>query len=181
MNTLSEHVEFEVGYEYIAIVNLFLFCCFFAALQPIILIIAVFGMVAIYWANKFCLFNRCKRPIPGNKTINTAMYTLIYLGPLFFSLGNFCWSHFFEDGFISIAPNLIASIIAFIIFLIPYRFIVIRCMGENVEDNMFYEENRIFFPSEYDRLNPETSKAAVEEYIEFVNTYKNNLKNKDES
>lgn len=30
---------------------------------------------------------------------------------------------------------------------------------------MIYEKTRIYFPSEYDRLNPTTSKEAVEEYL----------------
>ena len=112
-----------MGYESILIVNLFLFTCFFAPLQPIIIVFAIGGMSMLYWAQKYSLYERCRRPIPGNNTVNTAMYTLIYLGPLFFSLGSFCWSTFFID-FIGEAANLTACIISALIFLMPYRWIV---------------------------------------------------------
>lgn len=78
-------------------------------------------MAFMYWAQKFSLLYRCKRPAPGNNSINTAMYQLIYLGPVFYAIGSFCWSHFFKHNFIGIAPNLVAVIIAGVIFLIPYK------------------------------------------------------------
>lgn len=31
-----------------------------------------------------------------------------------------------------------------------------------------YRENRIFFTSEYDRLNPSTSESGMKEYYEFL-------------
>jgi hypothetical protein len=105
-------------------VNLFLFTCFFAPLQPIIVIFAVAGLFLMYWAQKYSLLNRCKRPAPGNNTINNVMYQLIYIGPAFYTLGSLCWSHFFKQSFIGIAPNLTAAIISVIIMLIPYRKLV---------------------------------------------------------
>ena len=94
LNLYNEYIEFETGYEYIYFVNLFLFTCFFVSLQPIISIFAFFGMIFMYWSQKYSVLSRCKRPIPGTTAVNTAMFQLIHLGPLFFSLGNFTWSHF---------------------------------------------------------------------------------------
>jgi len=105
-------------------VNLFLFTCFFASLQPIIVLFAISGMSLTYWAQKYSLFNRCKRPIPGNNVVNTAMYQLIYLGPALYTIGSFCWSHFFKTDWIGVAPNLVAAILSGIIFLIPYKRII---------------------------------------------------------
>lgn len=147
LNSLTEYMEFEAGYDMIPIVNSYLFTCFFASLQPIIIVFAFTGMVLMYWTQKYSLFNRCKRPAPGDTTINTAMYSLIYLGPLFYSLGSFCWSHFFEKGFIGLAPNLTASILSFIIYLLPYGFIVDSIRGKRPDEEHFYEHNRIYFPS----------------------------------
>ena len=131
LNQYYEYIEFEVGYEYIYMVNLFLFTCFFLPLQPIIAVFAISGLVLMFWAQKYSLYNRCRRPVPGNKAINTTMYTLIYLGPAFFGIGSFCWSHFFEHEFIGIAPNLTTCIIAFIIFILPYRALV----------NLFFDDD----------------------------------------
>lgn len=127
LNTNTEYIEFEVGYEYISTVNLFLFTCFFCSLQPIIILFAITGMLIMFWAQKYSLFYRCRRPTPGSKLVNTTMYTMIYLGPLFYSIGSFCWSNFFTAKFIGIAPNLTATIISAVIFIMPYRFIIHKC------------------------------------------------------
>jgi len=75
----------------------------------------------MYWAQKYSLFNRCKRPIPGNNAVNTAMYQLIYLGPVFYTIGNFCWSHFFETDWIGVGPNVVAAVLSIAAILIPYN------------------------------------------------------------
>lgn len=49
-------MEFEIGYEYIYIVNLFLFTCFFSPLQPIIVVFAIVGLFVMFWAQKYSLF-----------------------------------------------------------------------------------------------------------------------------
>lgn len=45
---------------------------------------------------------------------------------------------------------------------------------------MLFDENRIYLPSEYDRLNPSTSEEAISEYLNYVETYKENLKKKSD-
>lgn len=130
LNATYEYMDFEIGYEYIYMVNLFLFTCFFSPLQPIIVVFAIVGFAWMYWAQKYSLFNRCKRPTPGNNTINTTMYQLIYLGPAFYTIGSFCWSNFFQSNWIGIAPNLAAAILSGIIFLLPYKSIVKKIFEE---------------------------------------------------
>ncbi len=52
----------------------------------------------MFWSQKWALFNRMRRPVPGNDLINTAMGQLIFLGPLAYSLGSLTWSNFFPEG-----------------------------------------------------------------------------------
>ena len=101
-------------------VNLFLFTCFFSALQPIIVIFAILGLIFMFWTQKYSLFNHCKRPTPGNAFINSTMYQFIYMGPLFYTLGSFCWSNFFKKNFIGFLPNIISTIISCVVIIIPY-------------------------------------------------------------
>jgi hypothetical protein len=82
------------------------------------------GLASMYWSQKYSLFNRCKRPAPGTTYINTTMYQLIYLGPVFYVLGSFCWSNFFVVDFIGMVPNIVALVLAIIIFIIPYSKLV---------------------------------------------------------
>jgi hypothetical protein len=91
-------MEFEVGYEYIYLVNLFLFVCFFVSLQPILPLFALFGYLIMYWTQKHSLFNRMRRPVPGTDLVNTAMYQLLFLGPMVYSFGSLTWSNFFPGG-----------------------------------------------------------------------------------
>lgn len=99
LNETCEYIMFEVGYEYIYLTNLFLFTCFFVSLQPIIAITSTVGIFCMYWAQKYAIFNRMKRPVPGTDTINVAMFQLIYLGGVFYSLGALTWSNFFPTGY----------------------------------------------------------------------------------
>lgn len=118
-------MEFSIGYEYVYMVNLFLFTCFFVSLQPIIVVFAIAGLFFFFWTLKYHLFNRCKRPTPGYTSINTAMYQLIFLGPMFYTLGSFCWSHFFQDeDKIAPTPNIVALIISAVIFVLPYKKVI---------------------------------------------------------
>lgn len=64
-----------------------------------------------------------RRPVPGTDTINVAMFQLIYLGGIFYSLGALTWSNFFPEGFPeeALIPNLIALGISVVTALLPYR------------------------------------------------------------
>ena len=141
----------------------------------------------MFWAQKYSVYERVKRPIPGTVTINTAMYQLIYLGPLFFSLGNFTWSHFLNEEEHSyeadperLIPNIIAVGLSAVIFLLPYRLIFEFVFSDEIELEMEYENNKIYLPSEYDRLNPSTSEKAIKAHMDYIENYKNSLENKSE-
>lgn len=73
---------------------------------------------------KYSLFNRCRRPTPGNHTVNTAMYQLIFLGPMMYSIGSFCWSDFISKMPSGSLPNLVAVIVSGVIFVLPYQSIM---------------------------------------------------------
>jgi hypothetical protein len=61
------------------------------------------------------------------------MYVLIYLGPMFFCLGDLAWPTFFEndgghengDEFSrTLIPNIIGLVLALVIFLLPFELIL---------------------------------------------------------
>ena len=82
-------------------------------------------------------------------------------------MGNLTWSWFLPDqGFRNaLLPNLITLGLALIIFIFPYEKIVtVKAFREEKD----YFEKRIYFPSEYDRLNPATSRQAIEDYRAFL-------------
>lgn len=75
-----------------------MFVCFFVSLQPIVSIIALLGYFLMYWVEKYCLFNRERRPVPGTDFVNKTVYQLVFLGPLMYSLGSLTWSNFDPNG-----------------------------------------------------------------------------------
>ena len=157
--------------------NLFLFTCFFVTLQPFIVVFAILGLGLMYWAQKYSIFSRCKRPIPGTNLVNTAMFQLIYLGPLFFTLGALSWSTFFPEGvpkrgFIA---NIVCLCLSVLIFLLPYEAIFRSIFSDMEDSEMKFHEYRVYLPSEYDRLNPATSKAAIREFMGYVKEYRKSL------
>jgi hypothetical protein len=48
----------------------------------------------MYWAEKYCLLNRCKRPTPSSAVIAEAIGQLVAFGSIILSLGAMTWLHF---------------------------------------------------------------------------------------
>lgn len=122
LNRINEKMEFELGYEYIYVVSIFLFVCFYVSLQPIIPIFAVIGLLFMYWIEKYSLFQRSQRPVPGTDVVSFTMYQMIYFGAAAYALGSLTWSAFLPDNNFrnSLVPNLIAAGLSVVIFFFPY-------------------------------------------------------------
>ena len=165
LNAENEYLFFEVGYEYIYAVNLFLFTCFFVSLQPIIVLFSIVGLGLMHWSQKHSIYSRCKRPVPGGTTINNAMYQLISLGGVFYSAGSFSWSSFSPHGVLDhgFIPNLISLWLSIIMFLMPYDLIFSYVHKDRRDEaKRQFVDCRIYLPTEYDRLNPATSVQAIQ-------------------
>ena len=53
---INQRVKFQIGFDYVYMVNLFFFICFFSSLQSIIAIFAIIGMSLMYWTQKMNIF-----------------------------------------------------------------------------------------------------------------------------
>jgi hypothetical protein len=170
VNSSYEKNEFEVGYEYIYIVNLFVFTCFFVSLQPIIPVFALLGLLLNYWVQKYNLFHRSQRPVPGTPIIHTTLIQVVYFGAVAYTLGSMTWANFLEGSQFKAAllPNLLALSAAVLIFLLPYESLFSRVFKSKAMPELIYSDNRIFFTSEYDRLNPSSAEEGLKEYYEFL-------------
>jgi hypothetical protein len=125
----------------------------------------------MHWAQKFSLYKRCQRPVPGTKIISTAMSQMIYFGTIAYSLGSLTWANFlpqtntFDQ---SVLPNLLSVSVGTLIFVLPYEMIFRKIFKNKRMPEVSYLANRIFFTSEYDRLNPSTSEAGIREYRQYL-------------
>lgn len=131
------------------LVSLFLFTCFFVSLQPIISMFAMCGMALMYWAQKYSLFHKMKRPVPGTDLINVAMFQIILFGGLMYSLGSLTWSNFMPGGIPTYAllPNLIAVGFSVLMLLMPYNTILASCMDDKFSANQIFDDSRLLLPS----------------------------------
>lgn len=122
----------------------------------------------MYWIQKYSLFNKSQRPVPGTDIVSFTVYQMLYLGAGFYALGSLTWSAFVNDDSFrnALLPNLIAAGIGILIFLFPYGIFVDNT--EIYSKKKSYINRRIYFSSEYDRLNPSTAEKAVLEYKEFL-------------
>lgn len=77
----------------------------------------------MYWIEKYSLFSRSQRPVPGPDNITSKLHQLIFFGPVAFALGNLTWAWFLPDESFrsSLVPNLISLGLALIIFIFPYE------------------------------------------------------------
>jgi hypothetical protein len=130
LNQLHENNDFNIGEEYIYIVSQYLFVCFFISLHPIVCLFAICGYGLMHWTQKYALFNRMKRPIPGNNLVNTAMSHIIFLGPFIYSFGSLAWASFFPGGTpkTSVIPNLIALLFSLIMLVFPMSLVLEYCL-----------------------------------------------------
>jgi len=127
-----------------------MFVCYFVSLQPICSIIALAGYVSMYWVQKYCIFNRYKRPVPSSDFVNQAIYQIIDFGPLLYSIGSLTWSNFLPGGIPerAILPNLIALGISVIIVVLPIKLILVGCFFKDETVKLTcYEDYRIIFSS----------------------------------
>jgi hypothetical protein len=127
----------------------------------------------MYWAQKFCLYNLSKRPVPGTDLLNSTINKMLAAGGLFIAVGNYFSQSLVIDGspLSASVPSLIILIVGLVMLLAPYDLIFRNYIKEKVvnEPLNLYWQNRIFLPSEYDRLNPATAEQSIEEYIQFIN------------
>ena len=113
----------------------------------------------MFWAQKYTLFNKMKRPYPGTDLINVAMGQLILLGGIFYALGSLCWTAFFPGAIPAnaLVPNLIALGFGALLFIFPFNALYRCIFSDDADKELKYKECRIYLPSEYDRLNPVTA------------------------
>jgi hypothetical protein len=127
-----------------------MFVCFYVSLQPIISVVAMLGYFIMYWVEKYSLFNRYRRPVPGMDFVNNAVYKMVSLGPIVYTFGSLTWSNFSPNGIPreAIIPNLVALALSIILFAIPFNSIIIgACMGDNALKPTNFSDDRIFMPS----------------------------------
>jgi hypothetical protein len=83
----------------------------------------------MFWVEKYCMFYRYKRPVPGTDFVNKAVYQWIFLGPLIYALGSLTWSNFDPNGIPkeALLPNILAAVFSALLVILPVNPIIVSC------------------------------------------------------
>jgi hypothetical protein len=87
-------MQFGIGFQFSYLIRSILFTCFYAPLQPIIVLFAIGGMFVTYWVFKYCLLHRSSRPVSGNRLINVFLNRYSGVGPILFAIGSLVWPYY---------------------------------------------------------------------------------------
>ena len=165
LNEIFENPTMNIPYKYSYIANVFLVSLFYLSIFPIGMIFGFFGLLITY-ASEFLYVGMYKRPeILNSKLCKLYVYHFKWL-IFIFSIGNYIFI-----GWLSkdkpINWSLINLIIFFILCLIPYQSIKINTLGmsESESKKDTYEQNSIFFSTDYEKLCPFMRKEGFLRYF----------------
>lgn len=166
-NRVWEGDEFEVGYEYVYLLQTTLYTCFFISLQPIIAVLSTIGILLYLAVVRYALFYWCQRPKASSSFVNKTLNRILRLSMLAYAVGMMCWTHFAAANRLRSAmiPTVLALILAAAVYYWSDNLdqLVVR-----EEVPLSYERSRIFLNSEYDRVNPATRKKALREFKQYI-------------
>ena len=165
LNEIFENPIMNISYKYSYITNVFMISLFYLSIFPIGMIIGFFALLFAY-ISEFFYIGLYKRPeILNSKLCKTYVYNFKWI-VFIFSLGNYIFIGWISDTQ-PVNWSLTNLIVFFILCLIPYQSIKINTLGmtESESKKDTYEQNSIFFSTDYEKLNPFTRKQGFLRYF----------------
>ena len=152
LNEIFENPIMNISYKYSYITNVFLISLFYLSIFPIGMIFGFFALLFAY-ISEFFYIGLYKRPeILNSKLCKTYVYNFKWI-VFIFSLGNYLFIGWMSETR-PVNWSVINLIVFFILCLIPYQSIKINTLGmtESESKKDTYEQNSIFFSTDYEKL-----------------------------
>ena len=139
------------------------------SLQPIIVLFAILGFILMYYAEKFALYYRSMRPRSESVFLSRFVKYLLYFSIIAYGFGSLTWSNFLPNSYPHRAfiPSVIAIVSGVLLYIAIFFDAPMWCYP-NYYVPKDYDEERVFFPSEYDRLNPATRARGVRRFLKYM-------------
>jgi hypothetical protein len=166
LNEIFENPIMNISYKYSYITNVFLISLFYLSIFPIGMIFGFFALLFAY-ISEFFYIGLYKRPeILNSKLCKTYVYNFKWI-VFIFSLGNYLFIGWMSETR-PVNWSVINLIVFFILCLIPYQSIKINTLGmtESESKKDTYEQNSIFFSTDYEKLCPFTRKEGFLKYFQ---------------
>ena len=166
-NDAFENQEFELALAHFNAVRALAIALFYQSVFPFGLIFGVIEVGYAYWAYKWQFVYRAQRPRVLNIDFSIQMVRFFELLIFICGLGYFVFDLILLPAFNPLSA-LILAISAFEAVVLPADELLAALRGRRVYSEKTYNEARLDFTSEYDRLNPMTQKKAYAEWLDFV-------------
>lgn len=170
LNSLYEGEDFEFGWGTIYYMDVFFFTCFYLPMHPFVVLPAIGGYFFMYWAEKYCLLHRSKRPFTRTQWLTENVELLYFLGPFILAWGGFFWVcvtiNYFNS--LAMAAYMTLLFLSLLFLLTPFRSWFKCLWHQPEEENLFYDECRHMLPMEYDRVNPITAEKGIQDYVDYL-------------
>ena len=166
LNEIFENPMMNISYKYSYITNVILISLFYLSIFPIGMI---FGFCALLFAyiSEFFYIGLYKRPEILNSKLCKAYVNNFKWIVFVFSLGNYLFIGWMSETR-PVNWSVINLIVFFILCIIPYQSIKINTLGmtESESKKDTYEQNSIFFSTDYEKVCPFTRKEGFLKYFQ---------------
>ena len=168
LNEIFENPIMNISYKYCYVTNVFLVSLFYLSIFPIGMIFGFLGLLFTY-ISEFFYIGLYKRPEILNSKLCYAYVSNFKWVVFVFVLGNYIFIGWLSETK-PINWSLINLIIFLILCLIPYQHIKINFLGISESDskNDTYEQNSIYFSTDYEKLCPFTRKEGFLRYFKVL-------------
>eukprot|EP01016_Furgasonia_blochmanni_P004483 TRINITY_DN1173_c0_g1_i2.p1 TRINITY_DN1173_c0_g1~~TRINITY_DN1173_c0_g1_i2.p1 ORF type:complete len:279 (-),score=51.93 TRINITY_DN1173_c0_g1_i2:190-1026(-) len=168
LHEVYEGVDFSIAFRYAGIMRTMFATAFYAPIIPLALVWSIIAMLCIYWADKYVLIRRCKRPDTLSSKLSVEMTELLeWILPLY-ALGNFFFNFRMLD--VQDPKNFIILMIGLANAFLPMETINTMLFPPKPKPTQTntYDQEKLSLEEDYDRVNPATKRKAVDEFNRLV-------------
>ena len=165
LNRIFQNPSMSLCYKYSFYSNVVLTSFFYMSIIPIGIVFSLFGLIVSYFL-EIAHLQFYKRPEVLNSNLCKFFINHFNIALFVFALGNFI---FLRDTDVFYSPdwNLINLILFLVLIFIPYHKFKFNLLGikEGEVTKGSYDEYELKFPTDYEKQNPLTKKAAMIRYF----------------
>ena len=173
LNEIFENPEMDICYKYSYISNVILISLFYMSIFPIGMIFG-FGALVFAYLSEFLYISFYKRPEILNSHLCRFYVSNFKWSIFIFALGNYIFMGQINEHQRKNSWSLINLIVFFVLCLIPYQSLKVDPIGQSEGEHKYdtYNNNFIYFSTDYEKLNPFSRKQAYSNYFQKLMDYR---------